>query len=235
MHALVREESVVGQLVVLLREQLVELFLPSELALAESPDPVAVPERALPQESSYGEVHRMVRRDDVDRPDLDLLLEQPGDHVGVGARMKVDVTLLVGRLPELGEAVPARVQHQEIAVPDLDTLLDHLGRVRPAIVHLVAQIHDHPGPVKPVERDLVDRHPAGHEMPRRIEVGADVVRGHDVLRVHAVLGFPFYVLDLERRIIGPERDVRVQRLRQVVQLHSSSCISLSGWLLHIFI
>src|SRR5207253_10175009 len=59
-------------------------------------------------------------------------------------------------------------------------------------------------------------------MARRVEVGAHVVRGHDVLRVHAVLGFALDVFHFEGRIIGPERRAFVEGLRQVVELHGAS-------------
>ncbi len=62
--------------------------------------------------------------------------------------------------------------------------------------------------------------PVGDEMPRRVEVRAHVVRRHDVLRVDAVLGLALDVLHLERRIVRPERKLLVQRLRQIVDLHS---------------
>ena len=46
----------------------------------------------------------------------------------------------------------------------------------------------------------------------RVEVRAHVIRRHDVLRVDAVLGLALDVLHLERRIVGPERKLLVQRL-----------------------
>src|SRR5207245_8978958 len=59
-------------------------------------------------------------------------------------------------------------------------------------------------------------------MARRVEVGAHVVRGHDVLRVHAVLGLALDVFHFEGRIVGPERRAFVKGLRQVVERHGAS-------------
>src|SRR5436309_1127174 len=98
--------------------------------------------------------------------------------------------------------------------PDDEPLVLDLGGV-----DLAVQVHDHPGAAQPLERQLVDRLAGGDEMARRVEVRAHVVRGHDVLGVHAVLGFALDVLHFERRVIGPERGALVQRLREIVQLH----------------
>ena len=160
----------------------------------------------------------MVGRHAVDAPDVDLLLEQPRHQVGVRSGMAMDVLLLVGLGAELRVAVPAGVQDEEVAVPDLDSVLDHLRRVDLELAHRVTQVDDRRRPVEPLERDLVDGHAVGDEVARRVEVGAHVVRGHDVLRVDAVLGLALDVLDLERRVVGPERDFLIERLRQVVEL-----------------
>src|SRR5881398_796693 len=56
-------------------------------------------------------------------------------------------------------------------------------------------------------------------MTRRVEVGTHVVRGHDVLSVHAVLRLALDVLHLERRVVGPEGAALVQGLGQVIELH----------------
>src|SRR5207247_753358 len=59
-------------------------------------------------------------------------------------------------------------------------------------------------------------------MARRVEVGAHVVRGHDVLRVHAVLGFALDVFHFGGRIVGPKGAPLVQGLGEIIQLHGTS-------------
>src|SRR6185369_2141899 len=79
---------------------------------------------------------------------------------------------------------------------------------------------DHPGTTEPLHGNLVDGAARGDEMPRRIEVGSHVIRGLDVLRVDAVLRLALDVLDLERRIVGPEGNFLVERLREIVGPHA---------------
>src|SRR6185369_1896543 len=114
------------------------------------------------------------------------------------------------------------MQDQQIPRLHLDALLDHLRRVDGQVIHLVAQVHDHPGTTEPLHGNLVDGAARGDEMPRRIEVGSHVIRGLDVLRVDPVLRLALDVLDLERRIVGPEGDLLVERLREIVGSHGNS-------------
>ena len=130
-----------------------------------------------------------------------------------------------GSAPNCGVPVPAGVQEQQVALPHLDPLLDHLRRVDGELVHLVAQIDDHARPAQPLDGISSIVMPAGDEVARRVEVRAHVVRRHDVLRVDAVLGLALDVLHLERRVVRPEGDLLVQRLRQVVDFHRLCPIS----------
>ena len=119
---------------------------------------------------------------------------------------------------ELAELVPAGVQEEQVALLHLDTVFDHLRRVEAELVHRVREIDERARTAEPLDRDLVDRHPGGHEVTGRIEMRAHVVRRHDVLRVDAVLGLALDVLHLERRVIRPEAALFVERLRQIVDL-----------------
>ncbi len=74
MNAVVREEGVVGELVVLGREELFEVLL-AELLLGLAADALAVPKRPLTQKAANGQVHGMVGGDGVDAPYLDALLK----------------------------------------------------------------------------------------------------------------------------------------------------------------
>ena len=56
------------------------------------------------------------------------------------AGMAMDVLFLVGVVAELRELVQAGVQIQQVALSDLDAILDHLRRVQLELVHHVGQV-----------------------------------------------------------------------------------------------
>ena len=149
---------------------------------------------------------------------MDLLRQEPVDNPVMRPGMPQQILLLVGRFPELGIAVPAGMDEQDIALAHFDTLFDHLRGENIELIEHVAQVDDHPRAVAPLERNLVDRSPAGDKVPGRIEVRAHVVRRHDVLGVDPMLRLPLDVLHLKRRIERPERHVLVERLREVIDL-----------------
>ena len=195
---------------------------PAELVLGLLAHAVAVAVHALAEEAADRQVHRVIGRDAVHAPDVDLLLEQPRHHVGMRAGMPVDVLLLVRLGAELRVLVPAGVQEQQVALLHLDPVLDHLRRVdRRARPSRRERSTITPGPQSHSTGISSMVMPVGDEVARRVEVRAHVVRGLDVLRVHAVLGLALDVLHLERRVVRPERHLLVQRLRQVVDLHAA--------------
>ena len=153
-HTVVGKERIVRELIVLLGEQFVHSLGSTEHLFRHRPHAVTVAEGALPEETPDGEVHGMVRGDHIHAPDLDLPVDEPLHHVRVRAGVRVHVALLVRLGPELREALPPRVQDENISVADLHARLDHLGRVHGEVPHLVAQIDDDAVPVQPFERDL---------------------------------------------------------------------------------
>jgi hypothetical protein len=213
------EEGVVRELVGAVGKQPVHGLAAAELLLRLRPHLVAVPVHPFAEKASDRQVHRMIGGDAIHSPDVNLLLEEPRHHVGMGARVIVVVQLLVGRAPEVRVLVPPGVQKQPVSLSHLHPLLDHLRRVEPELVHLVAQIDDDAGAAQPFERQLVDRLSRGDEMAGRVDVRAHVIRRLDVLRVDAVLRLPLDVFHLEGRIVRPERAAFVERLRQIVEFH----------------
>ena len=114
-----------GDLGVLFRKEPIDLFGPAEDLLGLHAHSIALPELAFPQEAANGEVHGVVRRDGVQSPDLDLLLQQPRHQVAMRTRVHADVALLVRLFAELRVSVPPGVQDQDVSLPHLDLGLDH--------------------------------------------------------------------------------------------------------------
>ena len=106
MHAFVRKQRIVRELIVFLREEFVHRLGAAEHALGHCPHPVAVSEGAFAQKTSDGEVHGMVRGDHVHAPDPDLPVDEPLHQVGVRPWVGVDIALFVRFGAELPEAVP---------------------------------------------------------------------------------------------------------------------------------
>ncbi len=164
----------------------------------------------------------MVGRNAIHPPDVDLFIQQPFHHVAVGAGVEVDVFLLVGRLPELGVAVPAGVQEQDVAFVHFHPVFDHFGGVEIQFPDFIAEVDHHAGAVEPFDGKLVHRHPPGDEVARGVQMRSHVVGSHNILGVHAVLGFAFYIFHLKRRVVRPEWGVLIQGLGKIVELHAAS-------------
>ena len=109
MHAVLRKQGVVGQLVGRIWKQLVHGLLAAKLVFRLLANAVAMAVHAFSQKTPDRQVHRVIRRHAIDTPDANFLLEQPGHHVRVRAGMAMDIFLLVGVFAELCELVKARV------------------------------------------------------------------------------------------------------------------------------
>ena len=90
-HAVLREQRVVRQLIGGVRKQLGNRLRPAELLLGLLAHAIAVAVHALAEEPADRQVHRVIGGHAVDAPDVDPLLEQPRHHVGMRAGMPVDV------------------------------------------------------------------------------------------------------------------------------------------------
>ena len=128
-HAVLREQRVVRELIRRVREELRHALRAAEFVFALLAHAIAVSVHALAEKAADRQVHRMVGRDAVHAPDVNLLVEQPRHHVGMRARMAMDVLLLVRLGSELRVLFPARVQEEQVALLHLDAILDHLRRV----------------------------------------------------------------------------------------------------------
>ena len=221
--AVLGEERIVRELVGQLGEQDVDV-LGAELGLALRAHLLPMLEPAFAQKAANRQVHRMVGRDHVDAPDVDLLLQQPVADAEMGAGVPVEILLLVRVGAELGVLVPAGVDEEDVAVAHFHPFFDHLGREDVELAEHVAQVHDHAVAVQPLQRDLIDGLALGDEVARRVQVRAHVVGGLDVLGIDPLFRLAFDVLDFEGRVERPEGDVLVEGLGEVVKLH---CILLS--------
>src|SRR5215831_2678062 len=94
MHTIEWKQRIVGELISLFRKELVDLVL-SELffTLPAHPGPVLQP--SLAEKTTDRQIHRMIGRDHVDTPNVNLLVHEPIANAVVRTGMPLNVLLLV--------------------------------------------------------------------------------------------------------------------------------------------
>ncbi len=218
MDAIVREQRVVRQLIRRFRKKFIDLVL-AEFFFAFAAHLLPMLQTTLAQKSTNWQIHRMIGRDHVHAPDVDFLFQKPIANAVMRTGMAMNVTFFIGIRTQERILVPAGVNEEDVAVAHLHALFDVFRTKHVQVVEHVAQIDDNAGSVTPFDWNLIDCFAFGDKVTRRIEMRAHVIRCHDVLRVDALLRLALDVLDLERRIKGPERTILVEGLREIVDFH----------------
>src|SRR5258708_1963611 len=118
MDAVMWEESIMGELIRLIREELVNVLGP-KLGLGLGPHLLPVLQATLAQETANRQIHRVIGRDHIHAPNMDFLLEQPIADAEVRTGMALDVALFVTFRTEESVPVPAGVDEEDVALADV--------------------------------------------------------------------------------------------------------------------
>jgi len=163
-------------------------------------------------------VHRVVRAATVEDEVVDPLRLAPLRELQIGAGVFAEVPVGVGVLAVPGVLLVARMNEEDVTLPDVGDVLDHVAGVDTVVTYLIGDV-GHDG----VADEFVQRHrrdvaPAGDEVFLAVEVGPGVVHELDLLPVD-LLGIQALLVPHLRVVVGgPGRRVPRPRLGQVVHL-----------------
>ena len=211
-----REECVVSQLVGAFGEEVVH-FVGAEFLFTDAAHLLPVVQATGAQEATNRQVHRVVGGDHIDAPDLDLLVEQPLAEAVMGAGMALDIAFFIAFGRQERIFVPAGVDDQDVAIAHFNAFFNIFWPENIQVVQHIAQVHNDAGAIEPFQWQLVDGLAIGDKVLGRIQVGAHVVGGLDILGIDAMFRFALEVFHFKGRIEGPKRAVGIERLRKVVE------------------
>ena len=186
MHAIMREQRIVGELISALRKDFVNLILP-EFFFALPANALPLLESPLPRKRPIGRFMGWSVETMSTPQILIFFFNSQSTMLAFGPGWPQQVFFLVGIVAQIRIVVPSGVDEEDVALTHISTLFDVFRPQQIEFAELVAQVNNHARTIKPVDRDLIDRLAFRHEMARRIKMSAHVIGRLDVLRVHAVL------------------------------------------------